>query len=270
MDAHQHSVMKYGWEMTNSMKSLWKSGDVAYGAWLALPDRASAEIVARTGWDYCCIDMQHGLADFDTALSMLQAINLGPSSPTIRVPWNEQGIIGRCLDAGAMNLIVPMVNSVEEAQAAVHACRYPPEGTRSFGPLRAAMQEGPGYFVTANNEIACIPMIETAAAVDALDDILSVDGIDAVYVGPSDLAISYGLGPGDSDDDDVWTSALTKVVARCEVHGVVPGIHSNPALAKRRVDQGFRMVTVASDAVVLATTMANELAAISGARPARM
>jgi len=249
------------------MKSLWKSGGVAYGAWLALPDRTSAEIVARTGWDYCCIDMQHGLADYETALSMLQAINLGPSSPTIRVPWNEQGIIGRALDAGAMNLIIPMVNTVEQAKAAVRACRYPPKGARSFGPLRAAMQEGPGYFATANHEIACIPMIETAAAIDALDDILSVEGIDAAYVGPSDLAISYGLGPGDSDDDEIWSSALAKIVARCEVHGVVPGIHSNPALARRRVDQGFRMVTVANDAVVLGTTMANELAAVNGARP---
>jgi len=259
--------MKYGWAMTNSMKALWKSDGVTYGAWLALPDRASAEIVARTGWDYCCIDMQHGLADYETALSMLQAINLGPSSPAIRVPWNEQGIIGRALDAGAMNLIIPMVNTVEQAKAAVQACRYPPEGARSFGPLRAAMQEGPGYFAVANDEVACIPMIETAAAIESLDDILAVPGIDAVYVGPSDLAISYGLGPGDSDDAEVWASALAKVVTRCEAHGVVPGIHSNPGLAQRRVDQGFRMVTVVSDAVILATNMAREHAAINEVRP---
>lgn len=251
------------------MKTLWRSGGVAYGAWLALPDTASAEITARIGWDYCCVDMQHGYADYRTAVTMLQAVNLGASAPTVRVPWNEQGIIGRMLDAGAMNLIIPMVNSVEEAQAAVSSCRYPPLGSRSHGPIRAALQEGPQYSGTANDEVACIPMIETVAAVDSIDEILSVPGVDAVYVGPSDLSISYGLGPGNSDDDPTWTAAIELVVARCEVHGVVPGIHSTPQLAGRRRDQGFRMITVVSDAGLLGSAMTQELAAVRGVSESR-
>lgn len=248
--------------MPNSMKRLWSDGAVAYGAWLSLPDAASAEVVARVGYDYCCVDMQHGYADYRTAVTMLQAIDLGTGSPTVRVPWNEPGIIGRMLDAGAMNLIVPMVNSVEEARAAVAACRYPPDGARSFGPIRAALRDGSGYYAGANDEVGCIPMIETRAAVDALDEILAVPGIDAVYVGPSDLAISYGLAPGQGEDDAEFTGAIERIVERCAAHGVVPGIHASPALTPKRVEQGFRMVTVTSDAVTLGGAMAAELRAV--------
>ncbi len=244
------------------MKQLWTDNGVAMGAWLSLPDTASAEVVARVGYDYCCVDMQHGYADYRTAVQMLQAINIGSSSPTVRVPWNEPGIIGRMLDAGAMNLIIPMVNSAEEARAAVDACRYPPLGARSFGPIRAGIQEGPGYFGSANTEVACIPMIETKRAVDALDEILAVPGIDAVYVGPSDLAISYGLSPGQGEDDDDFNAAITRIVERCGAHGIVPGIHSSPSLTAKRVQQGFRMITVTGDAVALGSAMAAELRAV--------
>ena len=245
--------------MSNTMKSRWRSGEVAYGAWMALPDTASAEIVARAGYDYCCIDMQHGYADYRTMVMMLQAINIGSSSPTVRVPWNEPGIIGRVLDAGAMNLIVPMVNSVEEARAAVSACKYPPLGARSHGPIRAAMQEGHGYVATANDEVACIPMIETKAAIEALDEILTIPGIDAVYVGPSDLAISYGLPVATADEDDEYNAALTKVVASCVERGITPGIHSSPRQVQLRVEQGFKMITVTSDSAALGAAIAAEL-----------
>ena len=241
------------------MKSLWGTGAVAYGAWLALPDTASAEVVGRVGYDYCCVDMQHGYADYRTMVQMLQAINIGTSSPTVRVPWNEPGIIGRALDAGAMNLIIPMVNSVEEATAAVSACKYPPLGARSHGPIRAAMQEGPSYVATANDEVACIPMIETKAAIEALDDILAVPGIDAVYVGPSDLAISYGLPVATADEDDEYVAAVTKVAAACGERGITPGIHSTPRQVQLRVDQGFKMITVMSDSAALGGAMAAEL-----------
>ena len=155
-----------------------------------------AEAVAGCDFDYCCVDMQHGLADYPAMVRMLQAISTTECTPVVRVPWNEPGIIGRVLDAGAMGVVIPMVNSVAEAHAAVAACRYHPDGARSFGPLRASLYGGPDYFTHANREVACIPMIETREAIGCLEQILEVTGIDAVYVGPADLAVTYGLPPG--------------------------------------------------------------------------
>jgi 4-hydroxy-2-oxoheptanedioate aldolase len=233
--------------MANALKSLWRQGGTAHGAWLSIPSSVSAEVVARAGFDYVCVDMQHGLVDYSDAVALLQAINLGASSPVVRVPWNEPGIIGKVLDAGAMSVIVPMVNSPAEARAAVAACRYAPQGARSFGPLRAFMQEGGSYYASANAEVACIPMIETKQAVENIDAILDVPGIDAVYVGPADLSITLGLPPGNNDDRPEFSAALTRIVAACTSRGIVPGIHASAALAARRREMGFRMVTVSAD-----------------------
>ena len=180
----------------NSLKSVWSEGKTALGAWLSLRDPFVAEAAATSGFDYVCIDMQHGLADYEQTVAMLTRSARTPTVPIVRVPWNEQGIIGRVLDAGAMGVIIPMVNSPEEAKRAVDACRYAPVGTRSFGPLSAGMRYGGAYFGAANESVACIPMIETRGAVETLDDILAVPGIDAVYVGPADLSVTYGLPPG--------------------------------------------------------------------------
>jgi 4-hydroxy-2-oxoheptanedioate aldolase len=151
--------------------------------------------MAHQGYDWICIDMQHGVVDYQVAVTMLQAIGATATIPFVRVPWNEQGIIGKVLDAGALGVIIPMVNSVEEAKAAVASCRYYPLGSRSYGPTRAAYYAGAGYYPEANEQVACVPMIETKQAVERLDDILSVPGIDAVYVGPADLSITLGQQP---------------------------------------------------------------------------
>ena len=235
----------------SKLRQVWEAGEAAHGAWLSLPGPHSAEIVARAGFDYVCVDMQHGLSGYADAIAMLQAISLGDSTPVVRVPWNEQGIIGRMLDGGAMGIIIPMVNTVADAEAAVRSCRYAPDGARSFGPMRAAVQEGPGYYASANTEVACIPMIETTEALENLDDILAVPGVDAVYVGPADLSITLGLPPGNNDDDDGFTSALQRIAATATDRGVVPGIHANAPLAPKRREQGFRMITVSSDAIAL-------------------
>jgi 4-hydroxy-2-oxoheptanedioate aldolase len=237
--------------MASSLKALWRRGEVAHGSWLTIPSSFSAEVVARAGFDYVCIDLQHGLAGYESAVLMLQALNLGGAAPVVRVPWNEPGIIGRMLDAGAMSIVVPMVNSPAEARAAVAACRYAPVGARSFGPIRAFMQEGPRYFADANAEVACIPMIETVEALEHLDAILDVPGIDAVYVGPSDLSITLGLPPGNNDERPEFGRALERVVSACGKRGIVPGIHASAALAARRREQGFRMITVSSDQLAL-------------------
>ena len=248
------------------------SGRPALGAWAGLPTAMGCEIMSRAGFDYVCIDMQHGLADYSDALPMVAAIDLGSSTPVVRVPWNEQGIIGRMLDAGAMGIIIPMVNSRAEAEAAVRSCRYAPEGSRSFGPTRVALRDGPGYFAGANQAVKCIPMVETIAALENLDDIVSTPGVDAVYVGPADLSVSLGLPPGNNDGEASFDEALAAIVAACGRHGVVPGIHSTPTLTPTRVDQGFRLVTVTADNAALSTTVAahrqSVLDALSGNTPA--
>lgn len=232
----------------NRLKAKWRAGEPTLGAWLAIPSPVVAEALAQAGFDYCCVDMQHGLADYSQTVSMLQAISLSPDcTPVVRVPWNEPGIIGRVLDAGAMGVVIPMVNSPAEARAAVSACRYAPAGQRSFGPLRAAVWAGPDYYDGANREVACIPMIESRQAITDLDEILDTPGIDAVYVGPADLAVSYGLAPGVDNPDPGYQDALAKVVAACQARGIAPGIHCAGALSATRVTQGFQMVTATSD-----------------------
>jgi 4-hydroxy-2-oxoheptanedioate aldolase len=230
----------------NTVKTKWNNGEPAFGGWLSIPSSVTAEVMAHQGFDWLCIDMQHGLIDYQVALTMLQAISQTPTIPFVRVPWNEFGIIGKMLDAGAYGVIIPMVNSVEEAKQAVAACKYFPLGMRSFGPARAATYAGADYFSGANDTVCCIPMIETKQAVDRIDEILAVPGIDAVYVGPADLSITYGLPPR-MDNDGVFPDALAKVVASCRAHGVTPGIHSTSALAAKRVAGGFRMITVGTD-----------------------
>lgn len=231
-----------------SLTKLWKDGGTALGAWISLRDAVLAEAAATSGYDYVCVDMQHGLQDLDLTIAMLQAMARTPAVPIVRVPWNEQGIIGRVLDAGALGVIIPMVNSPEEARRAVAACRYAPDGARSFGPLAVAARYGAEYLGQANELVACIPMIETRQAVEAVDDILAVPGIDAVYVGPADLSLTYGLPPAMDQPGEPFTGALETVVKACQRHGVVPGIHSSAALAAKRHAGGFRMITVGGDA----------------------
>jgi 4-hydroxy-2-oxoheptanedioate aldolase len=234
----------------NTVKEKWAKGEVTHGAWLSIPSSFSAEVMAHQGFDWVCIDMQHGVIDYQVALTMLQAIGTTDTIPIVRVPWNEFGIIGKVLDAGAMGVIIPMVNSVEEAKQAVAACRYFPKGSRSFGPTRASYYAGTDYFSGANDQIACIPMIETKQAVERLDDILSVPGIDAVYVGPADLSITYGLQPG-MNNGSPFEEARVLIAKKCAEHGVTAGIHANASLAEKHAAAGYRMITISGDAVAI-------------------
>jgi 4-hydroxy-2-oxoheptanedioate aldolase len=250
---------------TNAVKRLWREGGVAYGGWLTIPSAYSAEVVAHAGFDYVCVDMQHGMIGYQMAVEMLTAISTTGSTPFVRVPWNEPGIIGRMLDAGAMGVIIPMVNSAEEARAAVSACRYPPAGARSYGPGRVTLYAGDGYFAHANTEVACIPMVETAEALSNLESLLDVPGIDAVYFGPSDMSVSLGLAPSMWHDGGVWEDARRAVQAACERRGIIAGIHASAALAPRHVEAGYRMVTITSDAGAIAAGATADVRAVRGA-----
>jgi 4-hydroxy-2-oxoheptanedioate aldolase len=246
----------------NTVKRAWREGKVTFGAWLSVPSSFSAEVMAHQGFDWLCIDMQHGVIDYQAAVGMLQAISSTDTIPFVRVPWNEPGIIGKALDAGAYGVIVPLVNTVEQARAAISACRYAPDGARSFGPTRAAFYAGADYAAHANGEIACIPMIETVTALENLDDILSLPGIDAVYVGPADLSLTLGLPPAPYHDDPRFADAHRRIADACRDHGIVAGIHANAALAPKHVGTGYRMVTVSSDVAAMAGAAARDLRSV--------
>ncbi len=242
-----------------SLRERWAAGRTTLGGWLAMPSVIVAESTARTGFDYVCADLQHGALDYADSVGLFQAVLLAGSTPIARVPWNEPGVVGKVLDAGAEAVVVPMVNSAEEASAAVRAARYPPLGARSYGPTVTGARSS-DYAATANDVIAVIPMIETAQALGHLDDILSVPGVDAVYVGPADLSLSLGLPPGNNDDAASFREALDAIVAGCRRHGTVPGIHATGSLTARRLEQGFAMVTVTSDVLALRLGLSAEMA----------
>jgi 4-hydroxy-2-oxoheptanedioate aldolase len=246
-----------------SLRERWTAGDETLGLWLSIPDPSIAEIAAGQPVDYVCVDTQHGVIGYESSVGLIQAIGLAGGTPIVRVPWNEQGIIGKTLDAGAHGVIVPMVNTREQAEAVVRSVRYAPDGARSWGPVIAGGRHA-NYRSWAREHIAVIPMIETVEAISNLDDILSVPGIDAIYVGPADLSLTLGLEPRNNDGADAFDGALATIVAACGRHDVVPGIHSTGALVPRRREQGFRMITVTSDGLAVRAGFASELAATRG------
>lgn len=237
----------------NRLRTLWNQDRAAVNGWLAVPDSFSAEVMAHQGWDTLTIDMQHGVIDYQRMVTMLQAISTTPTVPVVRVPWLEPGIIMKTLDAGAYGVICPMVNSREEAQRLVSYTHYAPMGARSFGPVRANLYGGPDYATEANRTVVAFAMIETAQALDNLDAILSVEGLDAIYIGPSDLSLALGCKPVFDDVDPKVAQAIDHIVERARAHGVQAGIHNGrPDVALARVAKGFRFVTVSSDARILA------------------
>lgn len=238
-----------------------RSGRLALGGWCSMPSSISAEVMGSAGFTYVCVDLQHGLIGDGDLVPMLQAVSVGESSALVRVPSNEAGIIGKALDAGAVGVIVPMVNTADQCRAAVNAGKYAPQGSRSFGPIRAGMIEGSDYFDEANAGTVIIPMIETAEAIENIDAILSVEGVDTIYVGPVDLAISIGCRPGSSDPE--FLQALATIVEACERHDVVPGIHASADLCVDRVGRGFKMITVSADLVGLRARVAADFATAS-------
>jgi len=191
--------------------------------------------------------------DYQKMVTMLQAISTTDTVPVVRVPWLEPGILMKSLDAGAQAVICPMVNTREDAQKLVAWTSYAPRGTRSFGPVRAAMVMGADYPSAANDHIVRFAMIETAQALDNLDAILSVEGLDAIYIGPSDLSLSLGCKPQFDDVDPPAAQAIAHIIERAKAHGIVAGIHNGlPRVAQARIAMGYRFVTLSSDARLLA------------------
>jgi 4-hydroxy-2-oxoheptanedioate aldolase len=237
----------------NRLREIWQGGGAALNGWLAIPNSFSAETMAHQGWDTLTIDLQHGVLDYQAMVTMLQAISTTATVPVVRVPWLEPGIIMKTLDAGAYGVICPMVNTREDAQKLVAYTHYAPRGTRSFGPVRAVLYGGADYPAQANDTIVVFAMIETAQALDNLDAILSVEGLDAIYIGPSDLSLALGCKPTFDDVDPPVAQAIDHIVERARAHGIVAGIHNGrPDVARARIAKGFRFVTIGSDARLLA------------------
>lgn len=237
----------------NRLRTLWAQDQAAVNGWLAIPNGFAAEVMAHQGWDTLTIDLQHGVVDYAGMVGLLQAISTTPTVPIVRVPWLEPGIVMKSLDAGAYGIIAPMVNTREDAQKLVSWTHYAPQGSRSFGPVRAMLYGGADYPSRANETVVAFAMIETAQALDNLDAILSVEGLDAIYIGPSDLSLALGCKPQFDDVEPKVAQAIDHIIERAQAHGVKAGIHNGrPDVALARIAKGFRFVTVSSDARILA------------------
>ncbi|MBV9863546.1 MAG: 2,4-dihydroxyhept-2-ene-1,7-dioic acid aldolase [Alphaproteobacteria bacterium] len=232
----------------NGVREAWQQGRPVINSWLGIPSSFSAEAMASLGWDSLVVDMQHGMIDYQMMVTMLQGISTTNVTPLVRVPWNDPAHIQKALDAGAYGIICPMINNRAEAEKFVGSCRYAPLGYRSSGPIRASLYGGSDYHMKANDIVLAFGMIETQEALDNLDDILSVKGLDAIYVGPSDLSISLGYNPGGDKPDEWMMTALNKILDACKRHKVQPGIHCGaPSYAKKMIERGFTFVTVGGD-----------------------
>jgi 4-hydroxy-2-oxoheptanedioate aldolase len=247
----------------NALKKKIADGVQAVGGWVAIPNAFATEVYAAQGWDSVTIDMQHGASDINDVVPLLQAIG-NDVTPIVRVPWNDPAHIMRVLDAGAMGIICPMINTKAEAEALVRSSRYPPLGERSFGPFRAS-QYGADYWQHANEEILVFAMIETRQAVSNLADILSVKGINGVYVGPSDLSLSMGKPPTLDPSDKIVLEAMDVIVKTTRKWGHIAGVHTDgAATARKRFAEGYQMCTILNDVRLLAVAAANAVREVRG------
>ena len=238
----------------NRVHTLWTAGKPVLNGWLHIPSTWSAEVMAHQGWDSLVVDMQHGMMSIETAIQMMQAISTTDTVPMARVSWNTPGDIMRLLDGGAYGIICPMIESREQCQAFVGACRYPPLGYRSLGPTRARVYGGADYADHANDTIITFAMIETQAGFDQRDEIMSVDGLDGVFVGIGDLRLSMTGQAGFDADDATVDAALDAILESAQAHGKKAGLFAaDTAHAIEMVQRGYQFVTVMTDTTILAS-----------------
>jgi 4-hydroxy-2-oxoheptanedioate aldolase len=229
-------------------------------AWLTIPDAFSYELMARQRYDCFTIDMQHGLIDYDDALQMLRVSSSSAKPALVRIPSLDAGLIAKVLDGGACGLICPKIESQGDAERLVAATRYPPLGQRSHGPSRAALCLGDDYFDKANSIVLLLAMIETAKGVANLPDILAVEGLDGIYIGPSDLSISMGYRPGVDPKEPAVYSAIERVRGLTKAKGLLVAISSStPQAARDLAARGFDLLSIGTDAQLLMSAAQNTL-----------
>ncbi|WP_435945723.1 HpcH/HpaI aldolase family protein [Dryocola sp. BD586] len=244
-----------------------KNGPIING-WLALACGYSAEIVGHQGYDCVTVDMQHGMIDFASALTMLQALSSTPALPLARVNSNEPAQIMRLLDAGAWGIICPMISTAQQAEQFVAACRYPPLGNRSYGPARALLYGGKDYPQHANEEILTLAMIETREGLQNLDAILATDGLDGIFIGPNDLSLTLTGSASAESQHPEMLAAIELALSRCRVHDKLAGIFcTSGEAAANRLAQGFHFVTPANDVMQLGRAARAAIALTRGETP---
>jgi 4-hydroxy-2-oxoheptanedioate aldolase len=248
--------------MKNRLRETWAAGKPALNGWLGIPSTFSAEIMSKQDFDSITIDLQHGLTDYSIAVPMMQAMSAGDATMICRVPWLEAGIIMKLLDAGALGIICPMINTRAEAEAFVGACRYAPDGYRSSGPVRAGIIY-PDYHNQANSQIVSMAMIETEQAVENVEEICATPGLTGIYVGPSDLAISMGEGPGLDRPPGKVYDAIQHVLATAKKAGIRTGLHCMaPSYIKQMYDTGFEFASLSNDVRLLTQIVSGQVAEV--------
>jgi 4-hydroxy-2-oxoheptanedioate aldolase len=243
------------------LRAKWKAGEAAFGLWAGIDSSLTAELGAVAGFDYVCVDLQHGMSDEATMVSMFQAVAGAGSVPLARLAWNEPWLIMRALDLGAAGVIVPLVGSGEEAARAVRACKYPPDGNRSYGPIRAEVAVGSGAPAELASGALCVVMVETREGLERLEEIAATPGLDGIYIGPADLSLALGLTPSTGGPREL-EAAIARVRETARAHGVIAGMHCGGGDgARARAGEGFQLITVGVDSSLFKATIARELAA---------
>jgi 4-hydroxy-2-oxoheptanedioate aldolase len=244
----------------NRIRTLWAEGKPVINGWLHIPSMWSTELMANQAWDSLLVDMQHGMMSMETTIQMLQAISTTDTVPLVRVNWNTPGDIMRVLDGGAYGVICPMVDTREQCEAFIGACRYPPMGYRSLGPTRAKVYAGDDYAEHANDTIVTMAMIETQESFDNREEIMSVEGLDAVFVGLGDLRLSMTGQAGFDSSDTVIDDALNAILESANKHNVKAGLFTtDPLYAAEMVNRGYQFVTVMTDSVLLSSAAASTI-----------
>ena len=236
--------------MKNQLKEKLNRGEAVIGTFVSIGHPDVAEWLSRLGFDWLLLDNEHAPTGLETLQTMMQGMNGSPCVPLVRPQWNDPVIIKRVLDAGAYGVLIPWVNSKEQAEQAVSACKYPPQGLRGFGPRRAGMFD-PDYFTTANDEILVTVQIETGEALKNLDDIMAVPGIDACYIGPYDLSVSLGFGVPPKWDEPRYMAAIDRVLEVAARHGKPAGMFANMENIEWALEKGFRFNSVDNDDIFL-------------------
>jgi 4-hydroxy-2-oxoheptanedioate aldolase len=248
-----------------------EAGEPVFGLWAGIPSSITAELAGLAGYDYVCVDLQHGLNSEATLVSMFQAAQAGGAVPLARLAWNEPWLIMRALDLGAAGVILPLIDNAAEAARAVEACRYPPVGKRSYGPVRAELLVGSASPDELGSDALCIAMIETRDGLDNLDEIAATPGLDGLYIGPSDLSIALGLPPravavDPGEDRQALADAIDRVRDVCAANGLIPGMHCAAGQAAAKyADEGFRLITVGVDTSWYKAAIRRELDTARGA-----
>ena len=249
--------------MVMRLEKVWGNGETAVNGWLSIPSSVTAELVAGQGYDSVVIDLQHGLIDYQTALSMMQAVKAAGDATIIgRPPWNEPGIIMKLLDAGAWGILCPMINNRADAEAFVGACHYAPRGFRSVGPTRAMMMFGPDYIKRADDHVITLAMIETREALENLREIAATPGLTGLYVGPADLAQSLGHPVELDPINEAMIEVIETIRDAAKAEGKKVGMHCMMAdYARDMAGRGFDFVTLGNDFRMLTAELQARVAA---------